>query len=129
MSTAVAEPPLKASVPVTPRPDKAVSPVEYVRSLPPEDKEAIFIDLIREVIAFNNEGNCQVQIHDMMTGESLGYLVPTSAVRALSDKMWSETPAEVREKFSRPIKDLDNTISAEEMLAILSRADGQSPQG
>ena len=101
-----------------------VSPEELVRALSPEDKEDVFVLLIRELIASNGgKGLIPVETPE---GEPLGYYVPPEPAKELAEKQWNAMPAEVRERLSRPVKDLDNCISADEMLAHLSRATGST---
>lgn len=114
-----------ATAPQTPPAAAPVSPVEYVRALPPEDKEDVLIALLRDLIAFRGgKGLIPVESPE---GEWLGYYVPPAAAKALSDQMWAEMPPAVREAFGRPVKNLDNCISAEEMLDLLNPGAGSSP--
>lgn len=100
----------------TPHPP-AVSPVEYVRALPPEDKEDILILLIREMIAYN--GPSGLIAIDTPEGESLGYYVPPKAADARFElygpKLTPEDVAELKERIQNP----GPTITAEEWIAEL----------
>lgn len=103
----------------------AASPVEYVRGLPPEDKEDLLVALLRDLIAhWGGRGLIPIETAD---GGWLGYYVPPEAAKARADRMGAEMPPEVRERFSQPVKDPDNCISSDEMLAIIRRTAGSSP--
>lgn len=64
--------------------DPSMSPVEYVRSLSPEDKGRVLIALLRELIELNNGGKCLIPIQ-APNGESLGYYTPPAAARAAAE--------------------------------------------
>jgi len=98
------------------------TPVEYFRSLPPEAKEAILFEALHELIAmYGGRGLIPFQAPG---GDFVGYYVPPAAAKTLSDKVWAEIPAEVRERLGRPIDDLSNSIPAENLLDRLIPADG-----
>jgi hypothetical protein len=105
---------------------KPFSPIEFVKRLASEDKEDILALLIRELISINGEqGMIPLATPD---GESLGYFVPPAAAQARSDRIWSEIPSGVRAKLSHTVNDPANSISSEEMLAILSREGASTVQ-
>jgi hypothetical protein len=101
-----------------------VSPTELVRAMGPEDKQAVFLFLLREALALHGDRGL-LPIEDE-SGQAFGYYVPPKAAHRLSEQLWNEMPEAVREAFGQPVKDLENSISSEEMLAILSREDGSS---
>lgn len=112
--TATATPPR----PATPAP----SPAEIVAALPPEDKYAVFLALLKEALAANGDTGL-LPIDDEL-GKPFGYYVPPKAAEAISAQMWADMPDEVRTVLSRPVADLSKTISADELLAGLKRAAG-----
>lgn len=115
MPATISAPPAKSE------PKVSASPVEYVRSLEPDDKQAVFVSLLREALAINGDSGL-LPIEDE-NGNPFGYYVPPNAAQALSDRIWNDTPADVRKALSEPVTNLDRSISSEEMLAILSSGD------
>ncbi len=98
-------------------PPAAMSPVEYVRALPPEDREDILIDLIRAMIAYNG-GTGLIPI-ETPEGESLGYYVPPAAADARAELYLPKlTPEEVAE-YKRRIANPGKTLTSQEFLAEL----------
>lgn len=57
------------------------SPVDYVKALPPEDKQAVFLTLLREALAEN--GDAGLLPVDDENGKPFGYYVPPKAAEAL----------------------------------------------
>jgi hypothetical protein len=109
----------------TPQALPPASAVDYVRSLPPEEKQAVFLELLRE--AMRSYGDMGLLPIDDEEGRPFGYYVPPKAAQILSDQGWNEIPPEVRQVLSRPVCDLDNCVSSEEMLTILS-SEADSPR-
>jgi hypothetical protein len=69
-----------ATTPATATNGIPVSPVEYVRSLSGEDKQAVFLALLREVISMcGNTGRILIDDED---GKPFGYYVPPKAGEA-----------------------------------------------
>jgi hypothetical protein len=102
------------------------SPAEFVRLLSPEDKQAVFLTLLREALELNGDsGLLPIEDED---GKPLGHYVPTRAARASADRMWNDLPVGVREALGRPVSNPDDYIPADRLLAILSRADGSRPK-
>jgi hypothetical protein len=94
--------------------------VEYVRSLPPEEKEAVFTELAREAIRRNDgRGLIPIATRD---GESLGYyMTPAAAdefVERTLPKLSPEREAEIERRLAIP----GQTIRAEYLLAELRSA-------
>ena len=104
----------------------AISLAEYVRGLSPEDKQVVFLALLREALEFNGDSGL-LPIEDE-AGKPFGYYVPPKAAQTLSDQTWNEMPASVRDAMNRPVKNLDNCISADQMLDLLSREPGSPPR-
>ena len=102
------------------------SPSDFVRSLTPEDKQSVFLLLLREALAINGDAGL-LPIEDE-SGDQFGYYVPPKAARIQSDRMWQDMPAGVREALSRPVSDLNRSISSDELLAGLSSEADSSPR-
>jgi hypothetical protein len=97
------------------------SPVEYVRSLSPEDKEAVLAELIREVIQLNGgTGLITIQAPD---GESLGYYIPPEAASKQFDHCGPELTEADRARTNRALTDLGRTFDIKEFFAELRRED------
>ena len=105
---------------------QTLAPTEYIRTLPPEEKQAVFLALLREALQFHGDTGL-LPIEDE-NGMPFGYYVPPTAAKSLSDQAWHEMPTEVREALSRPVKDLDNTITSAALRTILTRPSGSPPQ-
>src|SRR4051812_35923457 len=96
-----------ATTPTTPPPANGtpVSPVEYVRGLSLEDREDVFIALLRELIEANGGGKglIPIETHD---GESLGYYVSPLAAAARAEaylpKWTAEEDAELARRIANP---------------------------
>ncbi len=100
----------------------AMSPMEFVRTMSPEAKEDVFVALLEELVARSSKTG--LIPFEAANGQFLGYFVPPAAAKELADKEWSEMPPQVREHLGRPVEDLDNCISADEMLAHLKQEAG-----
>ena len=98
---------------------KAPTPIEYVKALPVEDKEDIFLMLISELLEVHS-GNGLIPI---MTpdGKSLGHYVPPAAAKAQFERMLAEMPPHVREAMTRPVGQvsMDDCLSDDEVRAII----------
>lgn len=117
---------LPTSAEASTRNEFPLSPTELVQAMSPEDKEAVFLALLREALQRNGE-NGLMPIEDE-DGRPLGYYVPPRAAQFLTDQQWAEMPPEVRERMNRRVDDLDNSITAEQFLARLHQpADSPSP--
>jgi hypothetical protein len=79
------------------------TPVDYVRGLPPQDKQAVFLALIREIILVNGEKGL-IPVDDE-SGLPFGYYVPPEAAAAIADrdlpKLTPEREQELRERMTR----------------------------
>ena len=104
--------------------DAARSPVEFVRTMSPEDKEDVFVALLEELLARSSKTG--LIKFESVRGQFLGYFVPPAAAKELADKEWGEMPPMIREQLSRPIEDLDDCISSDEMLARLTLGAGST---
>jgi hypothetical protein len=111
--------PISAMAPLTSN-GAAMSPVELVRAMTPEDKQAVFLVLLREALQIHGDrGLLPIEDED---GKMFGYYVPPEAAKELADQQWAEMPTPVQDRFRMPIKNPEDCISAEEMLANLNRA-------
>ena len=121
--SAVAAPILPAD-PVPGQPPQ--EPVEYVRSLPPEAKEAIFLELIREAIRLNG-GRGLIPV-DGPGGERLGFYVPPDAADELANKVLPKFSPEREAEIERRLATAGPTIRGEDLLAELKQAAPRPPQ-
>ncbi len=82
------------SAATTPNPPEtsgpSVSPVEYVRNLPPEEKQAVFLALLREALQYNGDTGL-LPVEDE-NGKAFGYYVPQKAAANQATKAWAEMP-------------------------------------
>jgi hypothetical protein len=101
-----------------------VSPVEYVRSLSPEDKEAVFAELLQEVVRLNG-GKGLIPI-DNPGGEQLGYFISAEAADALAElelpKLTLEREQELRDRAGR----LSTAVPVQQVVAELKERERQA---
>ncbi|MFO0851129.1 MAG: hypothetical protein U0871_21620 [Gemmataceae bacterium] len=99
----------------------APSPVDYVRQLSPEDKQAVFLSLLREAVELNGEKSL-LPIEDE-TGRPFGHYVPPAVadaqLRAVLPPLDPEREAAIRQALATP----DRTFDMNEFLDELSRED------
>ena len=104
-----------------------IPPLDFLRSLSLEDKEELFVELLREVIAYHGgKGLIPVETPD---GEWLGYFVPPEAAAARAEaalpKLTLEREAELARRQTNP----GTTVSAQQLIAELNaRADSLRTQ-
>jgi hypothetical protein len=99
----------------------ALSPVEYVRSLSPADKEAVFVDLVREVIReYGDTGTIPLQTVD---GKPFGFYIPQAVADRRGEDLRSVLAFEDKDVTSRALADLDNTFDGGKYLDDLSHED------
>jgi hypothetical protein len=102
--------------------------VELVRSLPPAEKEALLVTLLRELIARNSDGTCLIPIHTG-DGESLGYYVPPRAAAAQAESELPKLDPEERAELTRRRMNPGPTITTQEWVSELrAKADGAGTQ-
>ncbi len=104
MTPATAEAP---AAPPTP------TPVEWVKSLPVEAREAVLIELLKELVAANGNAGCiDIETENV---EYMGYFVPAEAERLAAErlipKLSPERERELRDRMTRlheavPIREL-----------------------
>jgi hypothetical protein len=112
---------MSVSPETVPQPTGPTSPAEYVRSLSPEDKEAIFTELVREAIRLTG-GKALIPVR-APDGEQLGYYVPPEAAAEQLRRVGPHLTAEDRERTRRALADLGKTFDMAEYLDELSRED------
>lgn len=87
--------------------------VEYVRALSPDDQEAIFVYLLKELIRMNGgEGLIPLETEN---GEPMGYYVPPKVAAEEFEKRGPKLTAEQRAEIQRRIDNPGKTFSFEEM--------------
>jgi hypothetical protein len=104
---------------------QAASPVDYIRALAPEEKEAVFIALLQELIEVNGGGHGLIPFQTP-DGTSLGYYVPPEASRQRYEQFLAELPPEIRDRVPRGLPadfDPDDTIPIEDLIAQLRQTD------
>lgn len=94
------------------------SPVDYVRALPPEDKQAVLAMLLREVIELNGGGNGLIPF-ETSGGDWLGYYVPPKAAAWLAERDLPKLTPEREAEIARRIKNPGPTLTAEEVIVGL----------
>jgi hypothetical protein len=93
-----------ATVPSSPTANgAATSAVEFVRTLPPEEKQAVFLALLREALTENGDtGLLPVDDED---GKPFGYYVPPKAAAEIAEhelpKLTPEREKELAERLAR----------------------------
>jgi hypothetical protein len=96
-----------------------VSPVEYVRALPPEDKQAVFLTLLREALQHNGDrGLLPIDDED---GRPFGYYVPPKAAEELFEQFGPKLSAEREREIDRRIRSLEPGIPVADVIADLKR--------
>jgi hypothetical protein len=118
MSTATADPPVT----------KPLSPVEYVRRLAVEDREAVLLSLIEDVYQMSGRAH-PIPLRDE-SGRSLGVLVPPNSDEARWQAMLAEMPPDVRESMTRTTPagfDPERCLTDEQMAQLRQQVYGQSP--
>jgi hypothetical protein len=98
-----------------------VSPVEYVRNLPPEEKQAVFLALLREALQYN--GDTGLMPVEDENGKAFGYYVlPKASEKHFRSLVPVLTP-EQRDVTLRAMADLSKTFDMKSYLDELKQAD------
>ena len=94
------------------------SAVEYVRSLSIEDREAVFMDLLKECI----EANAPLNVFEFDNGqEHLGFYFSTAAVQGQFEAFGPKFTPEQQAEIDRRCADLSDAIPVAEMIEDLKR--------
>lgn len=94
--------------------------VEYVRSLSPDDQEAVLTFLLKELIRINGgEG----LIPFSFESEQLGYYVPPKAAEYLFEKYGPKLTPEREVEIQRVIDNPGKTFTLEELMASIREED------
>lgn len=97
----------------TAAPTPTTDPVEFVRSLPPHDQEAVLLYLLREVTRIDGgNGLIPFQTDD---GEPMGYYVPPKVAAEQFEKHGPRLTPEQRAGVQRRIDQPGKTLSFDEM--------------
>jgi hypothetical protein len=105
----------------------STSPVEYVRALPAEDKQAVFLALLREALQLN--GDRGLMPIDDEEGKPFGYYVPPKAAEELFKLNGPQLPAEQEAEIDRRIHHREAAIPMADAIAEFKReADARTPQ-
>jgi hypothetical protein len=94
------------------------SAVEYVRSLSIEDREAVFMDLLKECIA----ANAPLDVFEFDNGkENLGFYFSNAAVDGQFKAFGPKFTAEQQAEIDRRCADLSDAIPIAEIIEDLKR--------
>lgn len=94
--------------------------VEYVRSLSPDDQEAVLLFLLKELIRINGgEGLIPFETEE---GESMGYYVPAAAAAELRRRFVPPTSPEGERQMAEALATPGRSVSFEEMKGWLPPA-------
>jgi hypothetical protein len=103
----------------------AASVAEYVRSLPPEGKQAAFLALLREALEENGDSGL-LPIDDEQ-GKPFGYYVPPKAAEELFRLHGPKLSEEREQEIDRRIKSLHPGIPIDEVIADFKRQLAELP--
>lgn len=111
---------------MTATPTPAERPVEFVQSLPQEQKRAVLFALLRELYASQGDF-AAIPLRDGDT--DMGYLARTEGMLTGHQKVMTNLPRDVVEHLSVAIPDnLDDCLSEEEVEAIHRRVEARHAQ-
>jgi hypothetical protein len=99
------------------------SAVEFVRNLPPEQKEIVLAELVREAIRVTG-GQALISIQ-APEGEPLGYYVPPAIAEEHRKRCGFQLPDEDRRRTERALSDPGRTFEMADFLEDLSREDAK----
>jgi hypothetical protein len=97
------------------------SAVDYVRTLKPEEKQAVFLALLREALQFHGD-RCLLPVEDE-NGKMFGYYVPPKASERHFRSLVSSLTPEECDISTRALKDLGRTFEMKTYLDELKRED------
>lgn len=93
----------------------ATSAVEYVRALPPDEKQAVFLALLREALAENGDtGLLPVDDED---GKPFGYYVPPKAAAEIYKLHGPQLTEAEEQEIDQRINNPQPAIPAAEVIA------------
>jgi hypothetical protein len=96
-----------------------VSPVEYVRTLPPEEKQAVFLALLREALQFN--GDSGLMPVDDENGKPFGYYVPPKAAAEIADRELPKLSPEREKELADRLTRIPTGIPISQMIVELKQ--------
>ena len=109
MSAATTPPPTANGVHAT--------PVDYVKALPPEDKQAVFLSLLREALAEN--GDAGLLPVDDENGKPFGYYVPPKAAAEMAERELPKLSPEREREMADRLTRLHTAVPIEQAVAEL----------
>ena len=93
--------------------------VDYVRGLPPQDKQAVFLALIREIIQVNGEKGL-IPVDDEH-GLPFGYYVPAEAAAAMADRELPKLSPERQRELGERMTRLHTAVPMSQVIAELKQ--------
>ena len=96
-----------------------ISVIEFVRSLQPDEKQVVFLTLLREALAEN--GDTGLLPIDDENGKSFGYYVPPKAAEELYRLRGPKLSEEREQELDQRLKSLHPGIPAEVVIADFKR--------
>lgn len=97
-----------------------VDVVGYVRGLPDEQQEAVFVAILKAIIA-DSGGKGYIPVES--DGEWLGYFVPPAAAQELFEKYGPKLSDDEKVRVRRSFENPGQSFTLEEMLERLREAD------
>jgi hypothetical protein len=89
--------------------------VEYVRTLSPEEKQAVFLALLREVLAEN--GDTGVLPVDDEEGKPFGYYVPPKAAAEIAERELPKLSPQREKELAERLTRLNTAIPISQVIA------------
>lgn len=106
--------------------DPEADPVGFVRGLPDEQQEAVFVSILKALIADSGgEGLIPIQ----SDGEWLGYFVPPAVSDAHFERYGPKLTPEEKARVQRSFENPGRSFTLEEMLELLRQGDSAAPPG
>lgn len=92
---------------------------EFVKNCSPEEKDAVMGELLKEARSLHPDSHL-IPLADS-DGVEVGYFVSNESVKQYAEHAWNELSPELRATLGRPVSDLEDTLSPEELKAQLRK--------
>ena len=106
-----------SATPSTAAGDTTGRAVEYVRALSPEEKQAVFLALLREALAEN--GDAGLLPVDDEDGKPFGYYVPPKAAAAIAEREVPRLTPEREKELAERLTQMHTAIPISQVIAEL----------